>query len=574
MNTWDKNMLSFKRFLYIVLIIALLGGIFLIFSINESRPAGVQIQSCLVPEREFIEIRKVDEGEKTRVWILGDSGDERCGEIYGNVRQLCEDLQLTVVGEGSLDVGRAEERDLVIFCDDSIRPYADPAELGEFIAGGGRVILAAGLGEDGGDSGLWPAFGIQEKSPGEDCRDLVFEKPLLPVQPERARYDGDSGSARIKVSAGASVYIRDGETGIPILYTYAWQEGGVCLINGSFLADIRCMGLLTGAIGALLPDFIYPVLGVKAVFLDNFPIVTSADDELCRRVYGYSAQGFVRDVVWPAFQGVSLRTDTPYTSGILAASPSEEHFGAADDALLAAIGKPVLQLGGELIYAASCPEDGEIVLNEELIRRFSGVFPNYTVQGLAIKAGRLSPEMLDIPGTDIRSVRGTLESRDMRLAWEDGRAVFPAATEGSSMEDGNLFAICSVLGAYGMVSHVFDADMLFAGDGDAAAWDLDKGQISLFESEILARAPWLEGRTLSQTGGDVRSYRDMDYGWTKSGSRIELDCSGAAKGQAFFYHTDRRIAGGSGLTYQDVGNGYYLLRVQEGHGIITLEAEE
>lgn len=166
----------------------------------------------------------MDEGEKTRVWILGASGDGRCGEIYGNVRQLCEDLQLTVVGEGSLDVGRAEERDFVIFCDDSIRPYADPAELGEFIAGGGRVILAAGLGEDGGDSGLWPAFGIQEKSPGEDCRDLVFEKPLLPVQPERARYDGDSGSARIKVSAGTSVYIRDGETGIPILYTYAWQE--------------------------------------------------------------------------------------------------------------------------------------------------------------------------------------------------------------------------------------------------------------------------------------------------------------------------------------------------------------
>ena len=32
-------MLSFKHFLYIVLIIALLGGIFLIFSINESRPA-------------------------------------------------------------------------------------------------------------------------------------------------------------------------------------------------------------------------------------------------------------------------------------------------------------------------------------------------------------------------------------------------------------------------------------------------------------------------------------------------------------------------------------------------------
>jgi len=79
---------------------------------------------------------------------------------------------------------------------------------------------------------------------------------------------------------------------------------------------------------------------------------------------------------------------------------------------------------------------------------------------------------------------------------------------------------------------------------------------------------------LTQTGGDVRSYQDMDYGWIMSGSRIELDCSGAAKGQAFFYHTGSRIVDAEGLTYQDVGNGYYLLRIRENHGIITLEEGE
>ena len=142
------------------------------------------------------------------------------------------------------------------------------------------------------------------------------------------------------------------------------------------------------------------------------------------------------------------------------------------------------------------------------------------------------------------------------------------------MEDGNLFAVCSVLGAYGLVSHVFDVGMLIGSDKNTAAWDLDKRQIGLFESEVLARVPWLEGRTLAQTGGDVRSYQNMDYGWTMSGSRIELDCSGAVKGQAFFYHTDSRIADAEGLTYQEVGNEYYLLRIQENHGIITLEEGE
>lgn len=570
-------MLSFKRFLYIVLMVAALGGILLIYSIRQSQPANASIQSCLAPKREFTETRQVDQGEKPRVWILGDPGDQRCGEIYSNVLQLCQDLHLAAVEGRLLDADGLEEHDLVIFCDASVSRYADLTELESHIAGGGRVILAAGLAEGEDDSRLWQALGIREKSPGEDYHDLVFEGPLLPVQPEQAYYDGNSGSARIQVSSDASVYIRDDESGVPLLYTYAWQEGEVCLINGSFLTDIRCMGLLTGAMGVLLEDFVYPVLGVKTVFLDNFPMVTSDDDELCRRVYGYSAEGFVRDVMWPAFQGISLRTDTPYTFGILAAASSKESFQATDEGLFATVGKSVLQLGGEMVYAADCPEDGKMVFDQELIHGLSQIFPSYTVQGLVTVNDIFIPDMPeipDVPGADIRSVRGTLGSSGLRLSWEDGRTVFPAATAGNTLEDGNLFSLCSVLGAYGMVSHVFDASMLISGDGESAVWDLGKRQISLFESEILARIPWLEGRTLTQTESDVRSYQNMDYGWAKKGSRMELNCSNAAKGQAFFYHTDRRIVDAEGLIYQEAGNGYYLLRIQENHGTITLEEGE
>ena len=300
---------------------------------------------------------------------------------------------------------------------------------------------------------------------------------------------------------GSEMCIRDS-------YTYAWKEGSICLINGTFLADIRCMGLLAGAIGALVPDFIYPVLGIKTVFLDGFPAVTPDGDALCRKMYGYSLDGFIRDVVWPVFQGISLRTDTPYTAGILPAS-SDEGFEEADDSLLAVIGRSVVQINGELTAA------------------------------------------------------GRLQKTD--------HAMFPAVTEGNTLEDGNLFMVSSVLGAYGMFSHEFDIGGLIAGDDDTAVWDSYRKQIGLFESEVLARASWLEGRTLTRVQDDIRSYRDMDYGWTVNGNRVELRCGGAAKGQAFFYHTGSRIVSAEGLTYQDAGNGYYLLRVLENNGILTLE---
>ena len=188
-----------------------------------------------------------------------------------------------------------------------------------------------------------------------------------------------------------------------------------------------------------------------------------------------------------------------------------------------------------------------------------------------METDNFSPEMLDIPNAEIRAVRGMLDSSDTRLSWEDGRTVFPAVTKGNTMDDGNLFAIYSILGAYGMVSHVFDVRSLITTEDDPAAWDEGKLQIGYFESEILSRAYWLEGRTLSETEGDVRSYQDMNYGWTRHGGRIELDCGGAVKEQAFFFHTDDLITEADGLTYLDLGEGYYLLHMQEDHGTLTLE---
>lgn len=562
-------MLSFKRFLYIILIVASLGAVYLVYSINASKPNGVQVQTDPAIARDFIEAAQLDEEKSIIVRILGDPKDGQYGKIYRNVCRLCKDLQLTVTKDERLEAGEDWACDLVIICDASISRRVDTEELETFIAQGGRIILAAGLAEENGDGSLQPAFGIRTSMAKEDCHALVFEKPLLPVQPEKVYYAGNSGSARLKISEDATVYIRDEKDDIPILCTFDWQMGRICLINGSFLVDIRCAGLLTGAIGALFPDFIYPILGVKAVFLDNLPETTTDIDELCRRVYGYSGEGFVRDVVWPAFQGTSLRTDTPYTAS-MKASPSDDGVGATGHSLLSVLGGPVLQFGGELVYASECPAEGKIILDATAISQLSAVFPGYTISGLSL-TGRIPSEIPEIIGSDIRFVRGSLDSEGSCLAWAEGRTIFPAATTGNAMEDGELFEICSVLGAYGTVSHVFDMTGLIVGDGENDVWDHAKKQIALFESEVLARSPWLEGRTLTKTEDDVRSYQEMEYGWKVSGDSLEIGCTDAVKGQAFFYHTDKSIVGAQGLTYQDAGNGYYLLRMQEGHGVITLE---
>ena len=52
-----------------------------------------------------------------------------------------------------------------------------------------------------------------------------------------------------------------------------------------------------------------------------------------------------------------------------------------------------------------------------------------------------------------------------------------------------------------------------------------------------------------------------------------MSCGSIARGQAFFCRTDNRIVDAEGLTFQEVGNGYYLLRVQDNDAAIVFEGE-
>lgn len=565
------EMLSIKRLIYVLLIVVVVSAVFMIYNMNEERAKRVRIQNPPAEACAFTAAEPVDPAERPRVWVLGSPDGELYGDIYANTLALFRDLHFAVTARQRLDLGQAASGDLVVFCGDSIGDYADLTELERFVGRGGRVILAAGLPEGSEDSYLWPLLAIREKSVRENYNRMAFEGPLLPLQQEEMVYDGYSLSTWISVGDEATVYVRDGEKGVPLVYTCPYGSGRVCLINGTFLADARCAGLLTGAVGALQEDFIYPVLGVKAVFLDNFPMITFINDKLCMQMYGCSTEAFVRDVVWPDFQGISLRSRTPFTSSVLAAASSQKSFPAINDNLFTTIGKSALQYGGELVYAANCAKGNAVRYNQSFIDEFRAVFVNYDIRGLALQSDRLLDEMLAIPGAKIQSVRGTLGSEDLSFSAGGPYFVFPAATRGNSMEEGNLFAVSSVLGAYGLISHVFDINTLIAEDAETASWDTDKRQLGIFESEVLNRTPYLEGKTLSQLGGHVEGYLNLDYGWEKDGGEIRLNCSGVRKGQAFFYRTDRTVTGARGLTYEKIGNGYYLLRVQENHAVITVE---
>lgn len=607
-------MLSFKRLLSLVLSVAIISCLFMFYQVYGDYMVSPQEQNKTPLTIEFMEEVEIDEEKKLNVRIVGPSDSlqtfqsteghssdlkgqsseteqdkelakqEKYKRIHDNIVQYCKDLHLNVSEISSQDIQDTDENSLLLYS----KPLSnDPFEISllkNFLDKGGRIVFAAGIeNELKASSGLLSLIGAKKAVAGAQCQELSFLQPLLPLQPEKLSYDFINEITDLEIGPDAVVYISETKSNVPILYTCGQSEQdrseqdrkNICVLNGTFLEDVQAIGLLSGAISVLLPDFIYPVLGIKTVFIDQFPLITDQTDRLCRELYGYSAQGFIQDVLWPVFQGISLRQNLPFTVSVPVTTRQEDEFWAKTETdLLSDIGKSILQFDGELAYFVEETKDADLAEREQFSDLLSSTFPMYTVQSLVVKESENLTQQNVLQFADqIQTVRGRLDHPSLRFFFEPDRgyAVLPPATDGFIMEGQNLFALYSILGAYGMISHVFDAEEITSMNGNEGAWDLYKNQIGIFESDVLSQSLWLEGKTLAQTKDEVRSYQNMEYGWTAKGNKVELEVSNAQKNQAFFYHTDRKIVAADGASYQEIGNQYYLLKAFQNQIVLTLE---
>lgn len=564
-------MVSAKRLIYLVIIFLIITAVIIVYDANETYSQRILIQNS---SEDFGGSEKNDlplRADPPSIKIIGTANDERSGGVYRNVREFLKGAHFSVIEEERFEIQEATPDDFVVFCSDDLTKCTDSSQLRDFLSNGGHVILAAGLSEGNIDSSFWSLLEIDMKTTMLKCTDMVFEKPFLPIQTDEMRYKGESLSVGMDLTSNAEVYVSDKKTGTPVLYSVEIGKGGAAVINGSFLENNRLMGLLTGAFCAVSDDFLYPVMGTKTVFLDHFPMNTDINDEICLRLYGSSSDTFIGDTVWPNFSGMSLRTDTPLTCGMDAIASSQSDFPPINSVLFTSLGKSVLQYKGEIAYAANCPQGDKPVFDENLIENFHARYPNYQVTSLLVESGEFSEDMLNIDGASIKSVRETPDCVGPLLKNKENVTVFPEVSSGNHIEDGALLEIFSTIGAYGFVSHTFDFETLIVSEGNIASWDIDKRQLGIFETEVLSRSRWLEGKTLSQTKEPFHSYQNLTYAFEREQNNVKIYCSGALYNQPFLYHTQTRIKSAEGIEYEDIGNGYYILYMKNNSGIISVE---
>lgn len=565
-------MISVKRMFCIVGIVIIISSIFMIYSFNEERDRNIYIHQKEVEEIDWIKQTEKDVVTKGEIEfvVTGSTDKDIYKDIYENVITLLNNLKLTFKEVEKVNFDNLNKNSILIFCDDKVENYADYLKLKKFIEDGGKIILAAGLAEGSQDSFMTPILGILEKSVKENYHEFLFKNQLWPLQPEEITYKGYNMSTWIKVNEDATIYIEEKKQHVPILYTNTYKKGKCCVINTTLLSNPESSGLVTGAISTVCEDFLYPVMGVKSIFLDNFPITTHADDLFCTKKYGCITETFIRDTIWTQFQGMGLRNNIMYSSSVLIENTEGDSFPEIQDNLFSTIGKSILKYNGELLFAAYQKEGNKkYYYDEEFLERFHRLFPRYKVSGLVILSDYFEEDMVKVPGEKISVVRNKWKEKDV-FRFREKYCCFPEMTSGYEVKEKGFFEICSLHAAYGMLSHSFDMNKMITENGKEATWYKAEKELNFFEGEILDHLTYLLPKTLSQTESFVKSYVNLRYGWRKNEDEIKIEGNNMMKGQTFFYHTNSKIKDAKGVQFQNIGNGYYILKIESNQAILRL----
>ena len=70
----EKKMLSWKRLMYVILIVLGVSSVFIVYNINEERAKNIRIQNSQYEEREFTDTRQIDEQDRPAVRLFGEIG--------------------------------------------------------------------------------------------------------------------------------------------------------------------------------------------------------------------------------------------------------------------------------------------------------------------------------------------------------------------------------------------------------------------------------------------------------------------------------------------------------------------
>lgn len=400
---------------------------------------------------------------------------------------------------------------------------------------------------------------------------------------------------KVTLTDGATVHIRSWD-GVPLLWENQAGQGKILAYNGTVRDDKTNIGILTALLAHCGTETVYPVLGTKVFYIDDFP--SPVPEGVNPRIYDemeLTTAEFYRQRWWPYMQNIAQEFGLKYTGliiesyGDVVKPPFPEPAGRRHRDDFIVYGRELLNMGGELgvhgynhqpLAPKGYNEDeleyvpwesqADMVASLKELRRYiEAAYPDYAMHTYVPPSDILSPEgraaVLEVfPEVQIFSslYDGPAEARAYIQNYQrndDGTFELPRTSAGYHPQRQSMYEQISMLNYIGNFSHFVHPDELFYAESKDLSWaDMEQG-LRDFLTEINKRYDWLKPVTNVECMNYFADYLDMDYRVQRDADELTIYCWQNRYPLSFVLHSSRQIAGVTGGSAQKIGDEAYLI---------------
>lgn len=112
-----------------------------------------------------------------------------------------------------------------------------------------------------------------------------------------------------------------------VLWRACTGSSNVYVVNSELFSTRNIIGVLTAFLSQTERCTVYPVVDATTISVLNYPLLSSENDEVLRRLYSRDSQGLNRDTLWPAIDKILLSYKASYNFFM---SPKLDYFSNSD----------------------------------------------------------------------------------------------------------------------------------------------------------------------------------------------------------------------------------------------------
>lgn len=364
----------------------------------------------------------------------------------------------------------------------------------------------------------------------------------------------------------------------PLIWRKNFTTASVFAVIGDYMIDATGLGMLTAMLSEMQSYTIYPVVNAQNFIAANYPAAANENSSILRQMYSQTMRGFLRDVVWPAFSSINIKTSFSFSSMMTiqfdytdTAKPNSEDIQYYMEA--------VNEEEGEMGYSAYNVSNTSI---SEMISEdadfWNKTLPDY--QFASLYYGDYSQKavqgILDNSFMQrVRTVIGNVDTTSDVVGYVNNQV-----TRQNTLIDGyehtfrQDLRIRSVETALGYTSILADVSKAAYPQSDEDGWE--KLSEKLMANTITYWKPFsaFSGTTVSQCDSRIRRFLSLNYEEVanESNNKILIHASEGDETAWFVLKTNGEVISDvAGGTYEKIEDNVWLIGMEESSILITLK---